>query len=69
VADAVDLQQGPDLWILSLVKLLDQAVVVLDLECHLCDLFEHRPQCQLESWLHRGLARWAKHLLDEAGMR
>jgi hypothetical protein len=50
---AVDLQQRLCLRILRLIELLDLTVVLLDLECHLCDLLDNRSNCLSQpGWHH-----------------
>src|SRR5438105_3598420 len=56
VTDALDGQQRLGLGILGLSHPLDLAVVLLDLDRHLRDLFEHRAECPLEPWRHHCLA-------------
>jgi hypothetical protein len=38
----------------------DQPIVLLDLECHLRNLLEHRSQRACESWRHSGKAAFGK---------
>ena len=53
VAHAMDLQQRLCLRILRLTELLDLTVVLLDLECHLCDLLDDRSKCLSQpGWHH-----------------
>lgn len=59
-ANTMDLQQSLSLWILRLAKLLDLTIVLLDLERHLCDLFDHGTECLSESWRHHGQASLRK---------
>lgn len=54
--DAVNLLQGLRLRIFRLADLLDLAIVLLDPEGHLGDLFEHRVQRLRESRRHHGQA-------------
>ena len=44
MAYAMHLQQRLRLGVLCLTELLNLAVILLDLEGHLCDLLEHRPK-------------------------
>src|SRR5271163_1042305 len=56
VADAVNLQQRLRLRILGLAELLDLPVVLLDLDCHLCDLLEYGTERLCQSRRHNGQA-------------
>jgi hypothetical protein len=56
VADALNLQQGLRLGILRLREFDDQPIVLLDLECHLCNLLKYRSQRAYESSRHSGNA-------------
>ena len=56
VADAVNLQQRLRLRTLGLAELLDLPVVLLDLDCHLRDLLEHRTERLCQSRRHNGRA-------------
>lgn len=56
VTNAVNGQQRLRLGLLRLSHPLDLPIVLLDLQRHRRDLFEHRTECNLKSWRHRGLA-------------
>ena len=56
MTDAVNLQQRLRLRILGLAELLDPPVVLLDLDCHLCDLLKYRPEGLCQSGRHNGQA-------------
>ena len=62
VADPMDGHHGLCLDILGLSESLNILVILLDLESHLRDLSENRPERQLQSWRHSGLPS-----LGEAG--
>lgn len=52
MADTVDLQQRLCLRVLCLGQLPNLSIVVLDLDRHLCDLFEHRTERLRETRRH-----------------
>src|ERR1700731_259124 len=60
VANTGNLQRCLCLWILRLAELLDLTVVLLDLERHLGDLLEHRPERLPETWRHNCQAALGK---------
>ncbi len=60
MTDTMNLQQRLRLRILGLAELLDLPVVLLDLDCHLCDLLKYRPEGLCQSRRHNGQAALGK---------
>jgi hypothetical protein len=57
MADTMDLQQRLGLRVLCLAEQLDLAVVLLDLQRHLCDLLKYRAKRLPQSGRHAAMLR------------